>query len=236
MMKTFILLIVLSLNLNVKLLADTNNHSESLNEKKSLTLDQVIQLENSGQSMEALLNVKELYIQDPSKIAYFNTYMRLLIKNNKIEALNTLLNQESTANKNDWQEWQPWFWLGTGQLLLGNINEASFCIDEALAKEGNNPAIWIQKAIIEQEKNNYETAINLLQIADSLEPNNPEVLINYAYAVEKTGKIEKAIQAYNQFLKTSVSQKKWGRLRAQVMLRLSQIETIKRNFLNQKEE
>ncbi|MGB0496572.1 MAG: hypothetical protein ACPGJI_09460 [Kangiellaceae bacterium] len=83
--------------------------------------------------------------------------------------------------------------------------------------------MWVQKAITEQEKGNSKVALNLLQVANSIQPNNSEVLVNYAYVSEIEGEVTQAVELYRYFLKLSASDRTKGKMRSEVMLRLAQI-------------
>jgi tetratricopeptide (TPR) repeat protein len=194
--------------------------------KVKLTTSDINQLEKSGNFIKALEKAESAYTSNPNNEATINLLGRLLVKNNNphkaIELLQPLA-KDSNSN------WQPWFWLGSAYLLTNDYNNAEFYLDEALAREGNQSAIWVQRAIVEQQKGNTEATIHFLQVANNLSPNNPEVLVNFAYASEKIGELDKSIQAYKRFLQASASQRSFGRLRSQIMLRISQIEQAKRN-------
>jgi hypothetical protein len=67
----------------------------------------------------------------------------------------------------------------------------------------------------------------MLQIADNLQPNNPDVMLNFAYANEAIGEISKSIIAYKHFLKSSTSDRRYGKLRSLVLMRLAEIENAR---------
>ena len=57
-------------------------------------------------------------------------------------------------------EWRAWFWLGTAQLLQQDLENASDSFDRALAINGDEVSIWIQRALVEQEKKQWRSAKN----------------------------------------------------------------------------
>jgi len=190
-----------------------------------LELDVVLQLEKSGNLSVAEHKLSQLFAQVPDnssiRLAYGRVLTKLARNNKAIEVLSPLASQSQ-------QDWRPWFWAGTAMLLNNDLENAGVFLDEALAREGEEVAIWVQRAIVEQQKDNSQAAVYMLQIADNLQPNNPDVMLNFAYANESIGEISKSIIAYKHFLKSSTSDKRYGKLRSLVLMRLAEIENARK--------
>ncbi|MEM9604489.1 MAG: tetratricopeptide repeat protein [Pseudomonadota bacterium] len=95
-------------------------------------------------------------------------------------------------------DWRPWFWAGSAMLQIGELRRAEWMLDQALARNRDVPAIWIQRAIVEQEKGSGESALQLLNEALRLAPDDPHVLLNIAVSantVEGLGSFSEAYYA-----------------------------------------
>ena len=201
---------------------ETNKSSESTNSIES-QLARVINMDDDNQSFKALSLVETIFINNKDHILTRIYYGRLLVKNGDGDKAISVLQPLAKQSMNDWR---LWFWLGTAQLINGELDNAAFSLDEALAREGDVVSLWVQRAIVEQERGNADTAVHLLQIADNIEPGNSDVMVNYAYASELSGDINKAIIIYKHFLQITSSNPRYGRLRSQILFRLSQFSHI----------
>ena len=181
----------------------------------------VLESENKNQLIKALSQSKTLFQNDPEHILTRIFYGRLLIKNGKSKEAIVVL---QPLAKETAEDWRPWFWLGTAQLIEGELDNAAYSLDEALAREGNVISLWVQRAIVEQERGSPISALHLLQVANGISPENADVMINYAYASELSGNIKKATVIYKRFLQKTSSNIQYGRLRSQILYRLSQFE------------
>ena len=185
----------------------------------------IIKAENNGRMLEALSQARSHYHKNQDDVMAQLTYGRLLVKNGKATAAIDVLKPLASKHSDDWR---PWFWLGSAQLMEEQLDVAAWSMDEALAREGGNVSLWVQRAVVEQELGNFQMAANMLQVADSIEPQHPDVLVNYAYALEQLGDTDKAIAVYRNFLIVSVSNNQAGRMRSHVVTRLAQIEQARR--------
>ncbi len=192
---------------------------------EQLELDVVLQLEKAGNLLSAEAKLGQLFAQAPEnssiRLAYGRVLTKLAKNNEAIKVLSPLTSQSQ-------QDWRAWFWAGTAMLLNNDLENAGDFLDEALAREGEEVAIWVQRAIVEQQKENSQAAVYMLQVADNLQPNNPDVMLNFAYANEAIGEISKSIIAYKHFLKSSTSDGRYGKLRSLVLMRLAEIENARK--------
>jgi len=118
---------------------------------------------------------------------------------------------------NDSMDWHAWYWMGTASLMLGNLKDAENYLSEALARNGEIAALWVQRAIIEQESNNHHTALQLLNIAKDLDPDMPEISLNIAYSADALGNRNLANHAYGKFLVQTSKSPKHIRVRQKVL-------------------
>ncbi len=181
-------------------------------------LEEVMKKELARQFLPALTSLESVVTNFPDDKSIQLIHGRLLIKNGfaeqAIERLQPLVKETSN-------DWRPWFWLGTAYLIVGDLDVAGTYLEEALAREGQIASIWVQRAIVEQEKGNPSSSVNLLQAANAIEPDNLDIVLNLAYASERSGNIKQAIKAYKHFLNLSASSPHHGRARSQVSLRLT---------------
>ncbi len=181
-------------------------------------LELVQEQESSRQYIQALTTLEPIASRFPDDRAIQLLHGRLLVKNGLGHKAITRLQPLANAASEDWR---PWFWLGSAYLIAEDLDSAGIYLDEALVREGQVASIWVQRAIIEQELGNSLSAANLLQVANTIEPQNPDIILNLAYASERSGDSSRAIEAYKLFLKLSASSLRYGRIRSQISQRLS---------------
>jgi tetratricopeptide (TPR) repeat protein len=116
--------------------------------------------------------------------------------------------------------WQANFWLGTAYLMQDQLPAARKALDSALELRGDIAEIWVQRAIVEQERDKANVALQLLNVALQINAQCEEAYLNAAYAYEQLGNIEAARAAYGYFLKLSVNNPRGARLRQQVLSRI----------------
>ncbi|MEM7541858.1 MAG: tetratricopeptide repeat protein [Pseudomonadota bacterium] len=122
---------------------------------------------------------------------------RVLVKAGEPEKAAELLNEVVQSGRSGWQ---AWYWLGTAYLLDREVDRAAAALDEALRRNGEVAEVWIHRALIEQQRDEHRTALQLLEIANELAPNHPLVLLNLAYSTEALGYQDAANRAYRRFL------------------------------------
>ena len=98
------------------------------------------------------------------------------------------------------KEWEPWFWMGTAQLGLGNLKAAEMQFTEGLIRDGTVAHLWVQRAIVEQQQGKYVQATETLRQAELLAPELPEVQLNLGFSLEKQGFTKLALEHYHAFL------------------------------------
>jgi len=122
---------------------------------------------------------------------------RLTVKNGQyeqaIQSIAPLLTKKST-------DWHVWFWNGTAHLMLGHLDRAGASLNEALALDGKHAAVWVERALVEQQRSHYDAALQMLMMAEVMQPGLPEVQLNIAWTSDKLSLHNRATQAYREFL------------------------------------
>jgi len=179
-----------------------------------------LKAENTGNLITAISLLKPVYQHLPDNALVRLNYARVLIENG--EANKAIAVVQPLVNKNS-QDWRPWFWLGSAQLMSGDLENAAESLDAALDREGKVMAIWVQRAIVAQQRGKTKAALSLLQVAYGIEPKNADVVLNYAYTLEQAGQLKKALNAYQLFLQMTAAKPHYGTLRRQILQRLDKI-------------
>ncbi|GJL54758.1 MAG: hypothetical protein NPIRA02_18900 [Nitrospirales bacterium] len=96
--------------------------------------------------------------------------------------------------------WEPWFWMGTAQFGLGELEKAEDAFMEGLVRDETVPYLWVQRAVIEQQRGHYGKAMDALRQAELLDAKLPEVQLNLAYNLEQQGQANLARRHYRQYL------------------------------------
>jgi len=118
-------------------------------------------------------------------------------------------------------KWQPWFWMGTALLGKGDIEQADQFFLSGLARNDKVPQLWIQRALVAQQRGDYQLAIHELRQAESLEADVPQIHLNMGYAYEQLGNDRMANQYYGKFLKLSEGNPTFFSTRKKLFARLT---------------
>ena len=115
-----------------------------------------------------------------------------------------------------------YFWLGTAHLLKNEYKEAAKALDKAIEIDSTLSHLWIQRAIVEQEKGQPAVALQYLRLAKDLEEDlSPNLVLNTAYAHESLGNYAAARAAYIKYIHLTSEQQESQRLISSVMRRMS---------------
>ncbi|UCH90597.1 MAG: tetratricopeptide repeat protein, partial [Nitrospirota bacterium] len=118
-------------------------------------------------------------------------------------------------------KWQPWFWMGTALLGKGDIEQADQFFLSGLARNDKVSQLWIQRALVAQQRGDYQLAIHELRQAESLEADIPHIHLNMGYAYEQLGNDRLANQYYGKFLKLSEGNPTFFSTRKKLFARLT---------------
>ena len=116
--------------------------------------------------------------------------------------------------------WEPWFWMGTAQLGVGNLDKAENAFMEGLVRDDTVPYLWVQRAVIEQQRGQYRQAMDALRQAELLAPDLPEVQLNLAYNLEHQGNQKLARRHYQQYLSLTEGTSAYHAVRRKVLERV----------------
>ncbi len=112
--------------------------------------------------------------------------------------------------KADALDWKPWFWSGTAELLAGRLDDAANHFDEALARDGRVAAVWVQRALVAQERGRFAVAYQLLKVAEAMAPTSAPVLLNLGLTLDAMGQPKAASGYYQRYLvKTAGAARQW---------------------------
>ena len=145
---------------------------------------------------------------------------RAAVLDNNLDAAIAQLEDLDSSEDN----WEVQFWLGTAYLLSGRLDHAADTLDAALAIESDVAEIWVQRAIVEQERDQHGVALQLLEVAAQVDPDYPLTYLNAGIVYEARGDMERARSAYGRFLKLSAGQpgsNRSRRMRRDVLVRIS---------------
>lgn len=121
------------------------------------------------------------------------------------------------------ERWEPWFWLGTAQLGLGQWEKALASLVEGLARDATVPQLWVQRALVSQQQGRFGEALDALRQAELLAPKLPEVQLNLAYALDVEGNRLVAVRYYRTFLALTEGRKAYHGTRKKVLDRISRL-------------
>ncbi len=121
------------------------------------------------------------------------------------------------------ERWEPWFWLGTAQLGLGQLEKAQASLVDGLARDATVPQLWVQRALVDQQQGRFGEALDALRQAELLAPELPEVHLNLAYALDVEGNRLVAVSYYRTFLTLTEGKKAYHAIRKKVLDRISRL-------------
>ncbi|MDX8412977.1 MAG: tetratricopeptide repeat protein [Mariprofundales bacterium] len=120
-------------------------------------------------------------------------------------------------------DWKPWFWSGTAELMAGKLDAAANHFDESLARDGRVAAVWVQRALVAQERGRYAVAYQLLKVAEAQSPKSVQVMLNIGFTLDALGKSEAASTYYRRYLVQTAGISSQWRSRRSVIARLTEL-------------
>ena len=119
--------------------------------------------------------------------------------------------------------WEPWFWYGTAQLVLGQVGEAEIALDRATRANPRISQVWVQRAIAAQERNDHAAAVRFLGEARILAPKSPEIYLNLGYSYEALGMPADAEKYFRNFLALTEGNSVYEAQRKRIAEKLGQL-------------
>ncbi|MFT4585061.1 MAG: Flp pilus assembly protein TadD [Gammaproteobacteria bacterium] len=153
--------------------------------------------EREGSPEQALKLIRDTLDADAAHPRAALAHGRLLFKTGQHELAITIL-KDLVKDRTD--DWRPWFWLGSSYLITGDLPAAERALEEALSRNSQVVEIWIHRALIAAQRNEWRTAMQLLTIAQEIAPNHPMVLLNIGITSDALGLKNNAKTAYRKFL------------------------------------
>jgi Flp pilus assembly protein TadD len=118
------------------------------------------------------------------------------------------------------ERWEPWFWLGTAQLAQGQMDAAETALDHASRIDSKVARVWIQRAVVAQERGDHVAAVNLLNKARDLSPKSPQIYLNLGYSNDALNLSAEAETNYRLFLSLTEGDGSYSAQRKHVIKRL----------------
>lgn len=148
---------------------------------------------------------------------------RLLLKTNNIKQAEVVIKPLCYSRT---PSWKSCFYLGTAQLMSNQLDNAAESLDRALLYDVEQAIVWQNRAIIEQERNKHQAALQLLSIAHKLKPENANIVLNLALSNEALDRKETAFQFYKQYLQLTKDSPEQESLRYSILSRLSHLNVV----------
>ena len=120
--------------------------------------------------------------------------------------------------------WEPWFLMGTAELGLGHLDKAETHFMEGLSRDETIPYLWVQRALVDQQRGQYGKAADALRQAEFFAPNLPKVQLNLAYVLEIQGSTGTAVEHYRRYLSLTDGDPSFFATRRKVVERVAHME------------
>lgn len=123
------------------------------------------------------------------------------------------------------ERWEVPFWLGTAYLLDGQLENAELMLDDALSMQSEVAEVWVQRAVVAQERRQPQVALQFLEVAAQVDDGYALTYLNVGIAYESLGDRQNARGAYGRFLKLSAigsATSRVRRLRRDVLTRIAE--------------
>ncbi|MCP4413615.1 MAG: tetratricopeptide repeat protein, partial [Gammaproteobacteria bacterium] len=122
------------------------------------------------------------------------------------------------------ETWDTYLLMGAAYLGLGELDYAETYSEMGLAMNGKVPQLWLQCAIVEQQRGKHEAALKILNEAEKLAPDIPEMQLNIGYSYDAIGNQKLSVKAYNSFLKLTEGNSAYMMVRYKVLERLRNLK------------
>ncbi|VAX24385.1 hypothetical protein MNBD_NITROSPINAE04-456 [hydrothermal vent metagenome] len=121
------------------------------------------------------------------------------------------------------RRWQLYFLMGTAYLGLGDLGKADSYLIQGIAVDGKQTGLWVQRAVVAQQKGQDEIALRFLYEAERLNSSLPEIQLNKGFSNDKLGRVKEAVKAYRSFLSLSEGNQGFTETRRKILNRLMEL-------------
>jgi hypothetical protein len=154
-----------------------------------------------------LANAPEKGVEEARRLIYRGEYA------SAIERLQPLFAQAPDNG-------EPYLLMGTAHLGAGNLDAAEEFLNQGIAVDGARSSLWVQLALVAQQRGTNARALQYLAEARRLSPESPDVWLNIGYSSDMLGDYKSAANAYRTFLRYSEGKGEYVNLRVQTLRRL----------------
>jgi len=118
------------------------------------------------------------------------------------------------------ERWEPWFWLGTAQLALGQMDAADSALEHAGRLDPAVARVWIQRGVVAQERGDHAAALKMLNQARTLSPKSAQIYLDLGYSYDALKLAIEAENNYRLFLSLTEGNDSYAAQRNHVIKRL----------------
>ncbi len=191
---------------------DTEEHpvSDDQSDNKQLSTGPVEDLIHSEEKPASLLVEENIFgkqLKQARQLINIGSYSEA------IDILKPIIDRQE-------ETWDTYLLMGAAYLGLGEPDHAETYSEMGLAMNGKVPQLWLQCAIVEQQRGKHEAALRILNEAEKLAPDIPEVQLNIGYSYDAIGNQRFSVRAYNSFLKLTEGNPAYMMVRYKVLERL----------------
>ncbi len=195
---------------------DTEEYPVSVNQSESKQLpvepvDDLVQSEEKPVSSLLEENIFGKQLKQARHLINIGSY------NDAIDILKPIIDRQE-------ETWDTYLLMGAACLGLGELDYAEIYSEMGLAMNGKVPQLWLQCAIVEQQRGKHEAALRILNEAEELAPDIPEMQLNIGYSNDAIGNQKLSVKAYNSFLKLTEGNSAYMMIRYKVLERLRNLE------------
>ncbi|MDQ6951715.1 MAG: tetratricopeptide repeat protein [Mariprofundales bacterium] len=175
-----------------------------------------------GQRKQAIALLHQLLLKTPQHARARLLSGQLMIKDGQYDAAWQVL---QPLLRPDLLDWKPWFWSGTAELMVGRLDAAANHFDEALARDGRVAAVWVQRALVAQQRGHFAVAYQLLKVAEARAPKSSQVILNLGYTLDAMGHRQQASRYYQRYLVQTAGASSQWKVRKAVLKRLTALNS-----------
>jgi tetratricopeptide (TPR) repeat protein len=130
----------------------------------------------------------------------WNNLSRRVIGQLKAETYADAVDSAEELTREFPERWESWYWKGTAQLALGQLKESDASLEQAGMVDPGVARVWLQRAVVAQERGDNKAAVRLLLEARKLAPKSPQIYLNLGYSNDALGLSAEAEKNYQYFM------------------------------------